>query len=453
MNEDIDADNSRSSSMEIESVDSLDNQITENCEVPVIHVTSTTNKEVCGVEYVKLAEDEIGKYSDGVVTLIDGSQWFKIPLSEAGNGIESEESITVVQINEESESIEVTSSSDRKEELTSDSTQVVLLEDGRIAYFQPVINEVRNEEENLIKEDTNDSYEEEPPKTTKKKRGKNHRCMVPGCFRTYTSLHHLKVHSRNHTGDRPYKCPIDGCPKAFATDYSRKAHLRTHTGEKPYACPSTFCSKSFKTSGDLQKHIRIHTGERPFVCPVKGCNRSFTTSNIRKVHVRTHTGEKPYVCTQEGCNRSFASSTNFKNHMRIHSGEKPYVCGVPNCLKRFTEYSSLYKHQLVHSQLKRHSCPFCHKTYRQSSTLTTHKRTIHGVISADDGTEIILEQMIGIGEDGSKNFKNITSKLLNLKRGHNAIVSVEDDCAPLYVVSELDDVNEHDIEEKELISD
>ena len=82
-----------------------------------------------------------------------------------------------------------------------------------------------------------------------------------------------------------------------------------------------------------------------------------------------------------------------------------------NCLKRFTEYSSLYKHQLVHSQVKRHSCPFCHKTYRQSSTLTTHKRTIHGVIAADDGTEIILEQMIGIGEDGSKNFKNITSKV------------------------------------------
>lgn len=50
--------------------------------VPVIHVSSTSNKEVCSVEYVKLPEDEIGKYSDGVVTLIDGSQWFKIPLSE-----------------------------------------------------------------------------------------------------------------------------------------------------------------------------------------------------------------------------------------------------------------------------------------------------------------------------------------------------------------------------------
>ncbi|XP_014280813.1 zinc finger protein 143 [Halyomorpha halys] len=442
MNEDIDGDNSISSSVEIESVDSLDNQITETCEVPVIHVNSTSNKEIYGVEYVK--------YSDDVVTLTDGTQWFKIPLSEANSDIEPEESITVVQVNDESENIEVSSSSNDKGQ-TSDSTQVVLLEDGRIAYIQPVFNEETFEEENLIKEDTNDSFEEEPPKTPKKKKGKNHICMVPGCYRTYTSLHHLKVHSRNHTGDRPYKCPIDGCPKAFATDYSRKAHLRTHTGEKPYACPSTFCSKSFKTSGDLQKHIRIHTGERPFVCPVKGCNRSFTTSNIRKVHIRTHTGEKPYVCTQEGCNRSFASSTNFKNHMRIHSGEKPYVCGVPNCLKRFTEYSSLYKHQLVHSQLKRHSCPFCHKTYRQSSTLTTHKRTIHGVISADDGTEIILEQMIGIGEDGSKNFKNITSKLLNLKRGHNAIVTVEDD--PLYVVSELDDINENDMEEKEVISE
>ena len=45
------------------------------------------------------------------------------------------------------------------------------------------------------------------------------------------------------------------------------------------------------------------------------------------------------------------------------------------------------------------------------STLTTHKRTVHGVIAAEDGTEIILEHMIGIGQDRSKNFKNITSNV------------------------------------------
>ncbi|GLV37090.1 Metal response element-binding Transcription Factor-1 [Carabus blaptoides fortunei] len=93
-------------------------------------------------------------------------------------------------------------------------------------------------------------------------------CSNEGCNKSYSTMHHLRVHMRNHTGTRPYKCKVDGCEKAFATGYSLKAHSRTHTGEKPYGCRT--CFKSFKASGDLQKHIRIHTGEKPFMCPIDG---------------------------------------------------------------------------------------------------------------------------------------------------------------------------------------
>ena len=175
----------------------------------------------------------------------------------------------------------------------------------------------------------------------------------------------------------------------------------------------------------------LFLGERPFKCPVSGCDRAFTTSNIRKVHVRTHTGERPYECTVPGCDRAFASATNFKNHMRIHSGEKPYVCAnkvsdVPptpqrespsnflsyrleeisgtgclhrrfslepvfqSCGRRFTEYSSLYKHQTVHTQNKPYECQECGRHYRQSSTLTMHRRTAHNIIQTVDGTEVML---------------------------------------------------------------
>ncbi|KAE8746167.1 hypothetical protein FOCC_FOCC007039 [Frankliniella occidentalis] len=222
-------------------------------------------------------------------------------------------------------------------------------------------------------------------------RTKIYSCSVPGCSKTYTALHHLKVHARTHTGDRPFLCTEPSCDKRFGTNYALKAHIRTHTGEKPYICPEESCSKGFKTSGDLQKHIRTHTGERPFKCNVPGCDRSFTTSNIRKVHVRTHTGERPYECTEPGCGRAFASATNFKNHMRIHSGEKPYVCTVKLCGRRFTEYSSLYKHQTVHTQQKPYECKDCGRNYRQSSTLTMHRRTAHGIIQTTDGTEIMLQ--------------------------------------------------------------
>uniref|UniRef100_A0A4W5N9P9 Zinc finger protein 143 n=1 Tax=Hucho hucho TaxID=62062 RepID=A0A4W5N9P9_9TELE len=208
---------------------------------------------------------------------------------------------------------------------------------------------------------------------------KSFHCDYEGCGKLYTTAHHLKVHERYHTGDRPYLCDHLGCGKKFATGYGLKSHIRTHTGEKPYRCQEVHCAKSFKTSGDLQKHIRTHTGEKPFMCPFEGCGRSFTTSNIRKVHIRTHTGERPYYCAEPGCGRAFASATNYKNHVRIHTGEKPYVCTVPGCDKRFTEYSSLYKHHVVHTPCKPYNCNHCGKTYKQISTLAMHKRTAHNV--------------------------------------------------------------------------
>ncbi|XP_026881193.1 zinc finger protein 76 isoform X1 [Electrophorus electricus] len=215
-------------------------------------------------------------------------------------------------------------------------------------------------------------------RTNKSQQGdKTFQCSYEGCRRLYTTAHHLKVHERSHTGDRPYRCEVASCTKAFATGYGLKSHLRTHTGEKPYKCPEDMCYKAFKTSGDLQKHLRTHTGEKPFKCPFEGCGRSFTTSNIRKVHMRTHTGERPYLCPEPSCGRGFASATNYKNHMRIHTGEKPYLCTVPGCGKRFTEYSSLYKHHVVHTHCKPYSCNHCGKTYRQTSTLAMHKRTVH----------------------------------------------------------------------------
>lgn len=242
--------------------------------------------------------------------------------------------------------------------------------------------------------------------------GKAFQCPFDGCGKLYTTPHHLKVHERSHTGDRPFKCQVSGCQKSFVTGYGLKSHTRVHTGETPYRCTHDHCTKTFKTSGDLQKHVRTHTGERPFKCPFEGCDRAFTTSNIRKVHMRTHTGERPYVCKEEGCGRAFASATNYKNHIRIHTGEKPYVCLVASCGKRFTEYSSLYKHHVVHTHSKPYLCNLCGKNYRQTSTLAMHKRTSHGILMHDpnldaededieeeledaDGQEAELDQDIG----------------------------------------------------------
>ncbi|KAJ9595010.1 hypothetical protein L9F63_013676 [Diploptera punctata] len=331
---------------------------------------------------------------------------------------------------------------------TEDRYQPVELEDGTTAYLalngsvlDPMTLESFNaltsgEDRDVTKlssesaESTKTTGDEEENELSVRDRTKSFMCPHEGCGKLYTTLHHLKVHERAHTGDRPFRCTESGCDKAFATGYGRKAHVRTHTGEKPYKCPEETCGKSFKTSGDLQKHVRTHTGERPFVCPIPNCGRSFTTSNIRKVHVRTHTGERPYVCPEEGCDRAFASATNYKNHLRIHSGEKPYLCTVEGCMKRFTEYSSLYKHHMVHSAQKPYYCSVCARHYRQASTLTMHKRTAHGIVEADDGTELVLGETVfalanaSSASSSNKRLKTLGSNFIGIKDG-NTLVALQ----------------------------
>merc|ERR1719233_2046914 len=186
---------------------------------------------------------------------------------------------------------------------------------------------VENEESVVLDFEENDSWD---------------KTICPKCGKKYSTVTHMKVHFRTHTGEKPYICPYTGCAKEFTVGYSLRAHIRVHTGDRPYIC--TECTKKFKTSSDLNKHRRTHTKERPYVCNL--CHKKFTTADIRKVHIRTHTGEKPYACKY--CNKTFPSKTNFQNHVRIHSGEKPFKCDVEHCDKAFTEHSSLSKHRKVH---------------------------------------------------------------------------------------------------------
>lgn len=97
---------------------------------------------------------------------------------------------------------------------------------------------------------------------------------------------------------------------------------------------------------------------------------------------------------------------------------------VQGCVKRFTEYSSLYKHHMVHSQQKPYYCSLCARHYRQASTLTMHKRTAHGIVEADDGTEIVLGETVfalANATSGSAGSKRVSSLGTNVSIGQNVI--------------------------------
>lgn len=71
-----------------------------------------------------------------------------------------------------------------------------------------------------------------------------------------------------------------------------------------------FCGKRYAYASSLYVHTRLHTGERPFKCNF--CDKSFTNQGNMQVHKRVHTGEKPYGCNS--CGKSYAQKVGLKIH-------------------------------------------------------------------------------------------------------------------------------------------
>lgn len=155
------------------------------------------------------------------------------------------------------------------------------------------------------------------------------------CERKYESKQKLRQHSYKH---RLKLCGI--CGQRISN--SMNIHMRRHANDKPFKCKVEGCGKQFPRNSDLMVHTKTHTGERPFGCEV--CGMRFTRKNKVTVHMRTHTGEKPYKCHFPGCERQFAQSFDLTLHKRRHTGEKPYQCN--RCGLTFIMTSVLKAHQV-----------------------------------------------------------------------------------------------------------
>ncbi|TKA69888.1 hypothetical protein B0A49_08009 [Cryomyces minteri] len=113
--------------------------------------------------------------------------------------------------------------------------------------------------------------------------------------------------------------------------------------KKSYQCTMPDCSKRFYQKTHLEIHTRAHTGVKPFLCKEPTCGQRFSQLGNLKTHERRHTGERPYHC--DICGKTFAQRGNVRAHKIVHQQTKPFTCMLDECGKQFTQLGNLKSHQ------------------------------------------------------------------------------------------------------------
>lgn len=236
----------------------------------------------------------------------------------------------------------------------------------------------------------------------------------------------LEIHSRRHTGIKPYVCP--DCGKAFPQSSGLNIHMKRHRGQRDYPCD--YCEYRAYTKVDKLRHMTVHTGERNQVCQY--CGKAFAKDSTLREHVRSiHERPFKHVCSECGfttyrannlrvhirmrhrgeynnhvcpvCSARVKQRNAFLEHMRSHTGEKPFRCEqcessfaclarltvhrksvheprkfpCSHCCKTFQTKHHLLRHSVIHTKAKPFSCPFCTYLCNTQGNMTKHVKTIH----------------------------------------------------------------------------
>lgn len=139
-----------------------------------------------------------------------------------------------------------------------------------------------------------------------------HQPQKPTSTISSSSFSPLSASPQQPRPKKRYQCAVPGCDKAFHQKTHLDIHTRAHTGVKPFLCKEPTCGQRFSQLGNLKTHERRHTGERPYHCDI--CGKTFAQHGNVRAHKIVHTAAKPYTCRLDDCGKHFTQLGNLKSH-------------------------------------------------------------------------------------------------------------------------------------------